>query len=164
MNNTQVFRPKSNLVWAGLAFILDALFVFQSFAYPTTGNLIVDLLVAALIAALAYLLWIKPKLILRELDLVVVNPIKTTVVAYAAITDLKTKWTLTIEHGDSKVEVWVAPANGKSRWIADSTFRWRNNRVPLSDSKTIEHTSMSQSTKSDSGLAASLIRERMNRH
>lgn len=156
-----VFRPKGNLVWASLAFVLDTLFVVQSVVYPGAG-IALDLVIAALVALLAYLLWVRPKLILRETDLVVVNPLKSHTIAYRDISELKTKWSLTIEHADGRVDVWVAPANGKSRWIADSTFRWRNTRVPLSEGKTIEYTSMSQSNRSDSGLAAALIRERLN--
>ena len=157
-----VFRPKGNLVWAGLAFALDALFVVQALFYPgQSGINWLDLVVAAALGFVAYLLWIKPKLILREADLVVINPIKTATIAYSEITDLKTKWTLQIDYRDTSVQVWVAPANGKGRWIADSTFRWRSDRVPVTDSRTIEHTSMSQSLRSDSGLAASMIRDRM---
>jgi hypothetical protein len=158
-----VFRPKGNLVWAGLAFVLDAIFLTQSIFYPTgAGIFVLDLAVAIFVAAAAYLLWVKPKLVLRENDLVVVNPFKKATIQYSTITELKTKWALQIHYSDTSIQVWVAPANGKGRWIADSTFRWRNNRVPLTEGKTIEHSSMSQSLGSDSGLAASLIRERMN--
>jgi hypothetical protein len=157
-----VFRPKGNLVWAGLAFALDALFIIQTIFYPgESGVRVLDLLIAATLAAVAYLLWVRPKLVLREGDLIVVNPIKTSVINYSDITDLKTKWTLQIDYRDTSVQVWVAPANGKGRWIADSTFRWKNDRVPVTERKTLEHTSMSQSLRSDSGIAASLIRERM---
>ena len=158
-----VFRPKGNLAWAVLAFLLDALFVTQSIFYPRSGGgIALDLLVAVVVAALAYLLWVRPKLVLRETDLVVVNPFKAHTINYRDISDLKTKWSLTIEHSGGRVDVWVAPTNGKGRWIAESTFRWRNTRVPLSEGKTIEFTSMSQSNRSDSGIAAALIRERLN--
>ncbi len=157
-----VFRPKSNLIWAGLAFALDAVFLAQLIFYPSAGsNLLVDLSVAIFVAAAAYLLWVRPKLILRETDLVVVNPFQRTLVNYADITELRTKWALQIDYADKSVQVWVAPANGKGRWISESTLRWKSDRVPLSDTRIVEHTSMSQSTRSDSGLAASLIRERM---
>jgi len=157
-----VFRPKSNLLWAGLAFALDAVFLAQLIFYPSAGsNLLVDLSVAIFVAAAAYLLWVRPKLILREIDLVVVNPFQRTLVNYADITELRTKWALQIDYADKSVQVWVAPANGKGRWISESTLRWKSDRVPLSDTRSVEHTSMSQSTRSDSGLAASLIRERM---
>ena len=157
-----VFRPKSNLLWAGLAFALDAVFLAQLIFYPSAGsNLLVDLSVAIFVAAAAYLLWVRPKLILREIDLVVVNPFQRTLVNYADITELRTKWALQIDYADKSVQVWVAPANGKGRWISESTLRWKSDRVPLSDTRIVEHTSMSQSTRSDSGLAASLIRERM---
>jgi hypothetical protein len=90
-----------------------------------------------------------------------VNPLRTKVIRYSEIIDLKTKWTLQIELENGSVQVWVAPANGKNRWIGESTLRWRNKRIPLTQFENFVETPMSQSIHSDSGLAASLIRERM---
>ena len=52
-----VFRPKGNLVWASMAFALDALFIIQTIFYPgESGVRVLDLLIAAALAAVAYLL------------------------------------------------------------------------------------------------------------
>lgn len=161
MSKHETFRPKGNAAWAAVAFTLDALFLIQIVWFPSEGNNFVNMAIVALVAVITYLLWVKPKLVLRADDLVIVNPLKTVVVKYSEITDLQTKWTLTVFHTTGKVNVWVAPANGKSRWIAESTFRWRNSRVPLTGEISGDVAPISQSTRSDSGLAAELIRQRL---
>lgn len=162
MQNVNVYRPKGNLVWGYVAIGFDALYLSQSVLYPTKSSVLaLDIAAAGAIAAAATLLWIRPKLVLRDNDLVVVNPVKTETISYRDITELETKWSLLIVHGSKKTRVWVAPANGKQRWIADSTFRWRSDRVPTSAERTNETTSISSSLNSDSGVAAHLIRERV---
>jgi hypothetical protein len=112
------------------------------------------------VAIAIVLLWFKPKLILEETTLIVVNPIKTEVIAYKDITSLDTKWALLINHGNKATRVWVAPANGKQRWITDSTQRWKFDRMPTSQKAHSETTTASQSLSSDSGIAANLIKTR----
>ena len=156
------YRPKSNLVWATVAFTLDAIFLVQAVFYPIPGDSeIVNILVALALGFAAYGIWVRPKLVLRETDLVVVNPVSSKVIAYSAIEELGTKWALLIVHGGKTTRVWVAPASGKYRWIADSNQRWLFTGVPRSDKPYGDVTPMSQSGNSDSGVAARLIRERV---
>jgi hypothetical protein len=162
MQKTTVYRPKGNLAWGGVALTLIALFLTQAIFYPTeSGDLFIDVAAAALIGSAATLLWIRPKLVLREKDLVVVNPFKSVVIDYSDITELETKWALLIHHGSSKTRVWVAPANGKQRWVRESTLRWGFERLPTSSTNENAVTSISQSLSSDSGVAAHLIRDRL---
>jgi len=166
MQNFVVYRPKGNLIWGTVALAFDGLFLAQSIFYPTyASNLAIDVAAATVVGAAATLLWIRPKLILRENDLVVVNPLKSSEIPYEDITELETKWALLIHHGSSKTRVWVAPASGKQRWVRENTLRWSLDRLPVSDRNETEVTSISQSLNSDSGVAAHLIRERLkNRH
>lgn len=115
------------------------------------------------LAGLTYLLWIKPKLVLRANFIEVVNPLRTETITYNEIVELDTKWALTIIHQRGKTRVWVAPASGKRKWIADRTFRWYGSNVPLSDARYTGAESMSASLDSLSGQAAYMIRERMKR-
>jgi len=75
--------------------------------------------------------------------------------------ELETKWTLLIHHTNGATRVWVAPANGKQRWIAESARRWKFNRVETSQVDNGSFTTISESLESDSGVAAALIRERL---
>jgi hypothetical protein len=163
MQNATVFRPKGNLIWGGIALFFDALFLTQAFFYPAPkSNIGIDAAAAVAVGTTAALLWIRPKLILREHDLVVVNPLRSTVIDYNDITELETKWALLIHHSTGKTRVWVAPANGKQRWVRDSTQRWSIDRLPTNHGNETEVTSISQSLNSDSGVAAHLIKERLS--
>jgi hypothetical protein len=95
--------------------------------------------------------------------MIVVNPIKRTEINYADITSLDTKWALLVHHSDTKTRVWVAPANGRQRWVSDSVQRWSVGKYLQKEKTDSEFTSISQSTSSDSGLAYQLISERIKR-
>ena len=166
MNGSEIFRPRANLFWGYSALALDALYLTQAIAFPTKNeNLFFDFLVASLVASAAILMWIRPKLLLGESQLVVVNPLKKVVIAYQDITELETKWALQIRHADQSTTVWVAPSNGKQRWITDSTNRWRLNKLPKTNTSAGDFAPISSSHLSDSGAAATLIRQRMqSRH
>jgi hypothetical protein len=89
--------------------------------------------------------------------------LSTVVIPYSDVVELNTKWTLTIAHSRGTTKVWVAPAGGKQRWIADQKFGWLGSSVPLSESKEVRVESMSSSLHSPSGQAAYMIQERIKR-
>jgi hypothetical protein len=162
MKNEIVFRPKGNFAWAILAIGLDILFMVQVVLYPadSTSNWI-EYGIGAFIAVGALLMWVRPKLVLREDHLVVVNPISQVTIAYKDINDLETKWTLRINHSGKRTRVWVAPANGKQRWVAESVSGWTSKSVDLSETAQGDFTTISDSLASDSGVAAAMIRQRL---
>ena len=161
---TETFRPRNNLVWAGCSLVLIVLFVANSFGVArNAGQHAFDLLLALIFTVVVYLIWIKPKMVLRDGFIEVVNPLHTDLIAYRDVISLETKWMLTINHSRGKTKVWVAPTSGKQRWIADKKFGWYGNRLPFSESRATEMEAMSESLDSISGQAAYLIRERIKR-
>ena len=162
MNET--FRPRSNYAWAGVSMVLITLFGINSFWVGTNAaQTIFELLLCFIFGGAVYLIWIRPKLVLRDDVIEVINPLSSKVIAYREILDLETKWSLAIIHSGGKTRVWVAPATGKQRWIAEKKFGWYGGGLPLSQSKGSGMESMSSSLDSVSGQAAYLIRERMKR-
>jgi len=160
----ETFRPRSNFAWGGTSYVLITLFALNSL-WVVEDNLQIlgDLAVCIFLCALVYIFWVKPKLVLRADQIEVVNPIKTEFIFYRDVLDLETKWSLAIIHTRGKSRVWVAPATGKQRWVADKKFGWIGGNVPLSDSKSMGMESMSASLDSVSGQAAYMIRERLKR-
>lgn len=164
MANETVFRPRANLVWGASAIVLDALYLVQVVFYPTKDDQIALAIVLGLALGFgAYAIWLRPKLVLGDDGLTVVNPLSTTAIAYSEITDLETKWALLIRHSGGATRVWVAPTNGRTRWAADNLFRWGFNKIPRSDRAVGAATAASESINSDSGLAAELIRQRLKK-
>lgn len=160
----ETFRPKSNFGWAATSYILITLFAANSIIVVTSFfQTILELIFFGILGGLAYLIWIKPKLVLGEEGIKVVNPLKTEWISYTQVLELETKWVLTITHTEGQTRVWVAPATGKRRWIADKTFGWYGSAIPLTKSGVTDSESMSASLNSLSGQAAYMIRERIKR-
>ena len=160
----KVFRPRSNYAWAVVSYLLLGLFALNSiFVGVDADQSMFELGLSAVLAVATYLVWLRPKLVIGEDAVQVVNPIQSVSIRYEDIVDFETKWALTIVHSKGRTTAWVAPASGKRRWIADQTFRWYGSGVPLTESRGIETRSMSESLDSFSGQAAYLIRERMKR-
>ena len=160
----QIFRPKYNFLLAGVSYVLIFLFAANGF-YVITSPLqtIIELGLCIALGVLTYVMWIRPKLMLMDDSISVVNPFKTELIPYSDIIELETKWTLAIIHRRGKTRVWVAPISGKRRWIADTTFGWYARGIPLSKTTQRDSQSMSESVNSLSGQAAYMIRERMKR-
>ena len=162
MNET--FRPRGNFAWAICSFGLIALFATNSFWVGTsTSQIATEIFFCFVLGTVAYLIWIKPKLVLRSDVIEVVNPLRTERIAYSDVISLETKWVLTIIHARGETKVWVAPASGKQRWIAEKKFGWYGSGLPLSESRELGMESMSESFDSVSGQAAHLIKERIKR-
>lgn len=158
------FRPRSNYVWAAISFLLILLFATNSILVLTNVmQTLVELTLCLVLATISYLIWIRPKMVLDQDCIRVINPLGREEIAYDDILDFETKWALTIVHRGGKTRVWVAPASGKRRWIADNTFGWYGRGVPMSGSSVDGAGTMSESLDSVSGQAAYLIRERMKR-
>jgi hypothetical protein len=162
MNET--FRPRSNFAWAATSYVLIALFAVNSlWVVEDNLQIIRDLFVCAILSVLVFFFWIKPKLILRADGIEVVNPFRTELIAYSDVLDLETKWSLAIVHTLGRTRVWVAPASGKQRWVADKKFGWIGGNYAASGPKSEGMESMSASLDSLSGQAAYMIRERIKR-
>jgi hypothetical protein len=100
---------------------------------------------------------------LREDVIEVVNPLRTELIAYSDVLELETKWSLAIIHSRGTTRVWVAPASGKQRWVAEKKFGWYTSGLASAESKHRGEETMSASLDSLSGQAAYMIRERMKR-
>jgi hypothetical protein len=160
MSKNEIFKPKSDFVWGSIGLLFAILYLIQAAVFPT-GNWF-DFAFGFAVAGTVFILWFRPRLVLRETDLVVVNPLSSRVISYRDIVELETRWALRIIHKSGTTRVWVAPASGKQRWISDSTTRWASDRLPTNQAKTVEFTSMSTSHFSDSGAAALLIQQRLD--
>ena len=162
MNET--FRPRSNFVWAGTAYLLILLFAVNSlWVIDDNLQIVRELILSFILSVIVYIFWIKPKLVLRDDVIQIVNPFRTELIAYSDVLDLETKWSLAIVHTRGTSRVWVAPASGKQRWIAEKKFGWISRNAPTSGSISEGMETMSAGLDSLSGQAAYMIRERIKR-
>jgi hypothetical protein len=160
----ETFRPRSNFVWAGISIVLITLFAANSFLVNTSAlQIAFELLICLVLIGISFVIWIKPKLVFRDHLMEVVNPLRTELIAYKDVLELETQWALRIIHTRGKTTVWVAPASGKRKWIAEQRFGMLGGNVPLSKSRHNQSETMSGSLDSFSGQAAYMIRERIKR-
>ena len=160
----ETFRPRSNFVWAGISIALITLFATNSFLVNTSAfHIAFELLGCVALIGISFAIWIRPKLVFRDHVMEVVNPLRTELIPYADVIELETQWALTIIHTGGKTTVWVAPASGKGRWIAEQRFGMLGSNIPLSKSRHTQSETMSGSLDSFSGEAAYMIRERIKR-
>jgi hypothetical protein len=160
----ETFRPRSNFVWAGISIVLITLFAANSFLVNTSAlQIAFELLICLVLIGISFVIWIKPKLVFRDHLMEVVNPLRTELIAYKDVLELETQWALRIIHTRGKTTVWVAPASGKRKWIAEQRFGMLGSNVPLSKSRHNQSETMSGSLDSFSGQAAYMIRERIKR-
>ena len=160
----ETFRPRSNLVWAVISILLICLFAANSFVVNSNSlQIAFELLICLVLVGVCYAIWIKPKLIFRDEAIEVINPLNTELIPYDDVIELQTQWALRIIHTRGKTTVWVAPASGKRKWIAEKRFGMYSSNIPLSESRHNTSESMSGSLDSFSGQAAYMIRERIKR-
>jgi hypothetical protein len=153
MSDVEVFRPKTNLLWAGLAYFLIMIFALQSIFFPTgSENYLVDALVCGAVSTVSYLIWIRPKLILENDLLRVVNPFSTIIIRYEDIEGLETRWCLQIVHSGTHTDIWVAPKSGR---------RAARSRQALRIKGTV---GFIEQSLGDSEVAAQLIQRHLNSH
>lgn len=163
MSDVETFRPRSSIFAAACVYFLASFYLLQVIFYPADENFVADAVVILSATAFAYLVFQRPKLVLHENFLVVVNPASKTVINYSDILDLDTQWSLKIKHAKGHTRVWAAPASGRRSWVASRVedFTRPNNS---SVQQTGDFAPASQSVNSHSGLAATLIRQRMPSH
>jgi hypothetical protein len=160
----ETFRPRSNLVWAVISILLICLFAANSFVVNSNSlQIAFELLICLVLVGVCWAIWIKPKLIFRDEAIEVINPLNTELIPYDDVIELQTQWALRIIHTRGKTTVWVAPASGKRKWIAEKRFGMYSSNIPLSESRHNTSESMSGSLDSFSGQAAYMIRERIKR-
>jgi hypothetical protein len=153
MDDVEVFRPKSNLAWAGISYFLVSVFVLQGLFYPgKIENVLINALIAIFVSLASHLIWVRPKMVLHQEFIRVVNPFETTIIRYQDIESLGTKWCLQITHKAKKTGVWVAPATSRRAGLGRSGMRIKG--VAESHDRTI----------SDSEIATQLIEARLKSH
>jgi hypothetical protein len=144
--------------------LLICLFAANSFVVNSNSlQIAFELLICLVLVGVCWAIWIKPKLIFRDEAIEVINPLNTELIPYDDVIELQTQWALRIIHTRGKTTVWVAPASGKRKWIAEKRFGMYSSNIPLSESRHNTSESMSGSLDSFSGQAAYMIRERIKR-
>ena len=108
MTNVEKFRPGSAIAsgWVLIVFFLG--FIIQSFFYG--GDILVTIGICGAGAFGAYLLFLKPYVLLFDEGIKIVNPTKEITATWDLVEEIETKYSMSIQIKDRAYYAWAAPA------------------------------------------------------
>jgi len=108
MTNVEKFRPGSAIAsgWVLIAFFVG--FIIQSFFYG--GDILMTISICGAGAFGAYLLFLKPYVLLFDEGIKIVNPTKEITATWDLVEEIETKYSMSIHINDRTYYAWAAPA------------------------------------------------------
>ena len=108
MTNVEKFRPGSAIAsgWVLIVFFLG--FIIQSFFYG--GDILVTIGICGAGAFGAYLLFLKPYVLLFDEGIKIVNPTKEITATWDLVEEIETKYSMSIHIRGKAYYAWAAPA------------------------------------------------------
>ena len=113
MTNVEIYRPKSNLVFAAIGIVLSAFFLWSSFYQGGATSEITSILVTGFVLLCIYIFLVRPKVTFCDEGVIIANPIEEITIGWADVLELDSKWALAIETKDFTVSAWAATAPGR---------------------------------------------------
>jgi hypothetical protein len=108
MTKSEKFRPGSAIAsgWVLIAFFVG--FIIQSFFYG--GDTLMTIGICGAGAFGAYLLFLKPYVLLFDEGIKIVNPTKEITATWDLVEEIETKYSMSIHINDRTYYAWAAPA------------------------------------------------------
>lgn len=150
MTNSEKFRPGSAIAsgWVLIAFFGG--FIIQSFFYG--GDVLLAIGICGAGAFGAYLLFLKPYVLLFDEGIKIVNPTKEITATWDLVEEIETKYSMSIEIKGRSYFAWAAPApSGRHSRRMHSTDLLPGTDAPRR---------VGDSLKSDSGVCAYMAKTR----
>ena len=151
-----VFRPTTGIA-ACVLWGLLAVFWLGSAAVSGWSTLLAQLPAVAVISTVVFAVCGRPRVIVKPGEVLLRNVIRDTTIPYSAISEIDTRYTLTVTTADGRRhQAWAAPAGGRfgAARVTDEE------RKSLSLSGPVEEIPASAGLRSDAGAAAVAIRRR----
>ncbi len=151
----QVFRPRSSMFFALMAYLLILGSALQSVMTDGASLIVLNFGICLTIALFIYAVIQRPRLEIADEGVRIINPISTTYLNWSEVIAIETKFVLTFQTGTKSIGSWAA--------LAPSRYHHRN--IFPSEIRGIldeNHGSIraSDSPRTDSGAAAFLARQR----
>ena len=144
MTNSEKFRPSSAIAsgWILIAFFGG--FIVQSFFYASDIMLTIGICGAGAFGA--YLLFLKPYVVIFDEGIKIVNPTKEITATWDLVEEIETKYSMSIQVRGESYHAWAAPAPSGRH----SRRMHKTDLLPGADSPR----RVGDSLKSDSGVCA----------
>ena len=150
MTNSEKFRPGSAIAsgWILIAFFGG--FIVQSFFYASDIMLTIGICGAGAIGA--YLLFLKPYVVIFDEGIKIVNPTKEITATWDLVEEIETKYSMSIQVRGESYHAWAAPAPSGRH----SRRMHKTDLLPGADAPR----RVGDSLKSDSGVCAYMAKIR----
>ena len=158
MSNADVYRPKSNLIFAGIGIVLSAFFLWSSFYQGGAVSESSSACAAIFIVLSIYIFLIRPKVTFFDEGIVITNPLEEISIGWADVIMLDSKWAFAIQTKDFTVSAWAATAPGRHHAKNIHASEIKGLDVELGGSMRT-----ADSPRSDSGATAYRARIRLQR-
>jgi hypothetical protein len=137
MENPESFRPRSGFVFTGIVLVFVGIYTAQSFLYFSFQSGVTTALWAALITFTSWLIFIRPRIIIFDEGIVIINPLYEITVGWESVISIDVRYTASIRiqnpiklyrfsrKTSEYIYAWAAPAPGRyhSRTIHDTEIR-----------------------------------------
>lgn len=114
VSNAYVFRARSSYVWFGVtAFLLVFLLAETVLVDQSFNSRLFSWAIAAVIGVGAYLIFVRPHVVVFDEGITIVNPITSITVGWSEVDAIETRYAMSVQRGDQVVYAWAAPAPGR---------------------------------------------------
>ena len=125
MSNVDIFRPRSSIFAAFVAYIVIAIMVIQTFFTSDAHGCISAAIWGVFAATLSYLILHRPQVELFDEGIRITNPFDQITVGWQSVDSIDAKYTMSIQVANKVIYAWAAPAPGRyhSRTIHPSEIK-----------------------------------------
>jgi hypothetical protein len=113
MQNPYLFRAKSALISAAIAYLFTAILVFQTIVVANLKGDLIAIAWGIFVCNCVYLLFVRPKIIFYDEAISIINPLTSSTVGWGRVEALDSRYTMSITVSGKKIHAWAAPAPGR---------------------------------------------------
>jgi hypothetical protein len=156
VTNKQIFRSRSGYVYLAIVLLVGAALAIQTWLTGDFESAAAATLWSLFFVLAAHLIFVRPKLVVSDEGVTVINPLRTYEISWGAVNDIDTRFALTFVTEKRRISAWVATAPG----------RYHGRTIHPSELKGLglgqrEHIQPGDSPRTRSGQAAAVCRARL---
>ncbi len=113
MSNVDIFRPRSGVIGAIIAYIFISVLAIQTFYSSGIFEGILTTIWGVFAATIFYLILQRPRVELFDEGIRITNPFEQITVGWQDVESVDAKYTMSIQVGEKSIHAWAAPAPGR---------------------------------------------------
>jgi len=156
VTNEQIFRARSGYAYAAAVVLVCGTLSVETWLESDFASATTTTLWSLFFILAAHLIFVRPKLVVGDEGVLVVNPFKSYLLTWDVVIDIDTRFAVTFVTGNRRISAWAATAPG----------RYHGRTVHPSELKGLhlgnrDHIQPGDSPRTSSGQAAAICRARL---